>query len=261
MDNTTADALKIYLYSLLPSELVDGMTSVLNSAINGYQARQYNLSILSSGKFVEYALRALEFLSNKRYTPLSKKLPDFTTQRLDRFTDSFDVEPCKTLIPRVLFSMYCVRNKRGGIHVAINEPNRLDAAKLIYDMRWVVCEFISIVPNLNSGEVATALENFSSPLSQVIWDIDGTKRILSEKVSCSEGVLLLLYSCDSMSIDQLRAAIEYKNTARFKSIISTLHKRRLINCNSGNICTISPLGVVEVEKIINKIRSSNEIKD
>lgn len=261
MNNSVMGTLRTCLCSLMPLELVDGMMLGLNSAINGYQTRQYNLSILSSGKFVEFALRALDFLATGTYTPLSERLSDFNAQRLESFARDFGSEPCRTLIPKALFSMYCIRNKRGGIHVAVDKPSRIDAAKLIHDMKWVVYEFVSIMPNLNDEEVATALENFSSPLSQIVWDIDGTKRILSEKVSCSEGVLLLLCSCDSMSVDQLRAAIEYKNTARFKSIISVLHKRRLVNCNGNNICTISPLGVMEVEKIINKIRSLNEIKD
>lgn len=261
MDSSTIATLKTQLCSILPPELVDGMMSNLESAVNAYQTRQYDVSVLSSGKFVEFALRALEFLFGKVYTPLSNRLPNFTNQSLDDFATKFNTEPCKTLIPRTLFSMYCIRSKRGGIHVAINKPNCLDAAKLIYDMKWIIYELISTVPGSSDEVVATALENFSSPLSQIIWDIDDTKRVLSERISCSEQVLLLLYSCGDMRIDQLRSAIEYKNVSRFKNTILTLHKRRLINCGNNNYCTISPLGAREVEEIINKIRSSREIKN
>lgn len=251
MNNSTIKTLKNHLCSILPKELVDGMISKLLSAINCYQTKQYDMCILSSGKFVEFAVRALEYLSSASYTPLSEKLFNFTSRRLEQFAQNSDHEPYRTLIPRALFSMYCIRSKRGGIHVAITEPNRLDATKLIHDMKWVIYEFISSAPRSNSEQVVVALENFSSPLSQIIWDVDGTKRILSEKLSCSEQVLLLLCA-DSMSIDQLRLAIEYKNATRFKQVVSTLHKRRLINCHEEK-CTISPLGYEEAEKIIESI--------
>ncbi len=251
MGNPTTNALRTFLCSLLPTELADGMMSNLESAISSYQTQQYSTSVLATGKFVEFAIRALEFLSKKRYTPLSKNLQKFTNQRLDEFANQFDSEPCKTLIPRTLFSMYCIRNKRGGIHVATYEPNRLDAAKLIHDMKWVIYELASITCNTSDEKVVTLLENFSAPLSQVIWDVDNTRRVLSDRLSCQDQILLLL-SSRSMSLDQLRTATEYKNISRFRNIVLDLHKHRLINYHDG-ICTISPLGANAVEKIIKKL--------
>lgn len=251
MDNQTTNKLEGHLCSILPAELTGGIISNLKQGIEGYQTKQYDITTLSSGKFVEFSIRALEFLSSREYTPLSKTLKNFSVKRLDEFARLFDSEPCRTLIPKALFSMYCIRNKRGGIHVTGGSPNRLDAAKLVHDMRWITCEFVSTIPDLNEDEIIYMLDSLSSPLLQIVWDVGNTKRVLYKNATCLQQILLLLYSGGNMSISQLREAIEYKNTSRFKNNILCLHKQRLINCH-GEECIISPLGVVEVKKIINK---------
>lgn len=252
MSNQLIRELQDSLSNSIPKELVDRMFNNFEEAIENYLINKFDSVVMNAGKFVEANIRVLEYMSTEEYTPMSQKLGGFTQTMLNKFEQEAHGEPYRTLIPRALYSMYCIRNKRGGIHLSATVPSKLDATKLIQDMKWVIFEHAIANSAISENSLPPLLNAFSSPLSQVVWDIDNTKRVLSTKLSCRDQILVLLCTSSSMSVTDLLEAIEYKNHSRFKQIIASLHKQRLINYSAGR-CTISPTGKSEIASLTDEL--------
>ena len=89
---------------------------------------------------------------------MNKKLPIITEGLLKTFEQSYNSgEEYRIIIPRVLYSMYCIRNKRGMIHINNINPNRVDALYLINSSKWILSEIIRLTSNIDF-EIATEEE-------------------------------------------------------------------------------------------------------
>ena len=83
----------------------------------------------------------------------------------------------------------------------------------------------------------------------IIWDTGGKIRILKNDLNTTQKVICLLYYKDGQSENELYENTEYKNFSLFRNrILKSLHQRRFIEYNN-KVCKISPLGIIEAEKI------------
>ena len=60
-----------------------------------------------------------------------------------------------------------------------------------------------------------------------------------------------------MSDDDLRQQLEYTNRTLFNKILLDLHKLQLIDY-SQHFCILSPIGIKEVEKIMDKAKKKTD---
>jgi hypothetical protein len=108
----------ISIHSLFPSfpkPIIKNLEKSYNEIKINYAQRRYEPSELNGGKFCEVVLRILEWhtSSPKSYTPFGKSIRNFNqaTRRfesLSSFPDSIRFH-----IPKILNSIYDIRNKRG----------------------------------------------------------------------------------------------------------------------------------------------------
>src|SRR6266852_4686573 len=74
--------------------------------------RSWKTSELDSGHFVEAARRFVDFRLSGAYTPIGATLATFNSNELRRLESAAGPEAYRLHIPRALFSIYGLRNKR-----------------------------------------------------------------------------------------------------------------------------------------------------
>lgn len=236
--------------NLIPQELTTELLHSYNNALNEYSRQNWKHLINELAQFNEITYRIIEFLLTGSYTSLNDKLPIFNEKILMKWeTIPNKEENIRIIIPRVLYSMYCIRNKRGAIHKNNISPNKMDANILLYDSKWILAELFRICSKLSIEESQKIINFIINQEIDLLWHINDKSRILNPKLKCNEQILVLLYSNNTMCVNDLIKNIEYSNKSIFKTILRSLHKNRLIEYDGIN-CTISPKGSKQAEQII-----------
>lgn len=249
---TRSDIQKV-LTTVYPAELVDSMLTSYENALTEYKKEHWQYFGNEIGQFVEVARRMIEYQLDNRYTPLADKLANFNEKILTAWEnyDSKVSEVYRIVIPRCLYSMYCLRNKRGMIHKSHIDPNKMDASVLLSNTKWVLAEIFRQVSTMSFEETEEIVNSIMCKESSIVWDTGNCLRILDTKMSCKNKVLCLLYMKDAQTDTDLQKSTEYKNTTEFKRVLKTLHKEKLIEYFDSK-CMLSPTGLIEAESLLTR---------
>ena len=236
--------------NLIPQELTNELFQSYNKSLNEYSKQNWKYLINELAQFNEITYRIIEYLLTGSYTPIKDKLPIFNENILIKWENIPNKEEnIRIIIPRVLYSMYCIRNKRGAIHKNDISPNKMDANILLYDAKWILAELFRVCSKLSIEESQAVIDSIINREIDLMWKINDKTRILNQKMKCNDQILILLYSNSTMNVDDLIKNIEYSNKSTFKKILKDLHKKRLIEYDDIS-CTISPKGLIQAEQII-----------
>ena len=97
------------------------------------------------GKFVEITIRILEHITSGSFTPIESNLKvSETLKKFENLPKQNFPESIRIIIPRVLYSLYTFRSKRGGAHIKGVNPNHIDATYVISACDWVMAELIRL---------------------------------------------------------------------------------------------------------------------
>ena len=239
------------LETVYPHELAESLLVNYENALREFKKENWRYFGNEIGQFIEVSYRMIEFQLTAKYTPIANKLPNFNERILTTWENcgsAYD-ESYRIIIPRCLYAMYCIRNKRGMIHKNHIEPNKMDATVLLNDTKWVLSEFFRLSSNLSFDETEGIIDSIVCKENSLIWNAGSVLRVLDTRMSCADKVLCLLYICNSQTDTELRNSVEYKNQTEFKRVLKTLHNKRMIEYAAPN-CTLSPLGVQRVEEIL-----------
>ena len=104
--------------TVYPKELVESMLTSYEKALSEYKKNHWQYFGNEVGQFIEVARRIIEFQLTGQYTPLVDKLKNFNEKILVDWENNSAgaIEEYRIIIPRCLYAMYCLRNKRGMIH-------------------------------------------------------------------------------------------------------------------------------------------------
>ncbi len=237
--------------------------NIAENTINSYKEIEYNFllgkwksSELDAGHFVESLRRLIEFELFGNYTPFDKKLSNFTDEELKKYESGSGNESYRILIPRILKSIYNIRNKRGVGHITTISPNEMDSTYILYSVKWVLAELIRLKSSFSIPETQKLIDAIVERRIDIIWKFNGTSRILNAGIKTEEKILILLYDTSPQSELQLLKATGYTNSTNFAIILLKLHKLILINYEDG-FCMLSPKGLLKAEKILVKLKFSN----
>lgn len=237
----------------IPDELIKPLFEHFQKANNEFLKENWDYVGNEIGKFIEIAFRIVQNKNLEQYTPINKKLPIITEGFLKNFEQANDVgEEYRIIIPRVLYSMYCIRNKRGMIHINNINPNRMDALYLINSSKWILSEIIRSTSNIDFEIAMKIIDDILHKTTPYIWRNNDIVRVLNTKLNIKEKILILLYSEDKMSVERLFNCIEYKNKTIFKKYVMELHKSRFLEIDSNDECLILPNGIEYIEQILKK---------
>lgn len=241
-----------YLKSSYSADVVDALLSAYSEVLRNYRIEKWKPSELDAGHFVEAARRIVEQELFGVSTSLAKNLGSFNSAVLSKYESASGDEAFRVLIPRVLFSIYCIRNKRGVGHISSISPNKMDATFILNATKWVLAEFVRIASASDPDDAHALTDAILERNLDLVWDDGESFMILDKKLKAEQKVLVSLYKKDRRSINELQDAVGYRNRSRFRSIVEHLRSENLVDIVQGSLCKISPLGVREAEKILEK---------
>lgn len=240
-------------------KLIEELEKIYIKILSQYKYKNWQYFGSEVGQFNEIVYRLVEKELMGKYTPLDKKIPIFNDSVLQTWENSNKIcsdETFRVIIPRILFSMFCLRNKRGMVHKNEISPNEMDANILLANVKWIISELIRKSQNVDFAEAQDIIANINTKDMDLIWNFDGKIKVLGN-MPTKKKVLILLYIKNKMSDDDLRQQLEYTNRTLFNKILLDLHKLQLIDY-SQHFCILSPIGIKEVEKIMDKAKKKTD---
>ena len=121
----TRSDIQTVLESVYPHELAESLLINYENALREFKKGNWRYFGNEIGQFIEVSYRMIEFQLTANYTPIANKLPNFNERILiawENYGSTYD-EVYRIIIPRCLYAMYCLRNKRGMIHKNHIDPN------------------------------------------------------------------------------------------------------------------------------------------
>jgi hypothetical protein len=221
-----------------------------------YFLKSWKTSELDAGHFVESVRRLIELKLFGKYTPISKGLAPFNDKTMLGYVNSQGDESYRIHIPRVLLTVYGIRNKRGVGHISHVSPNHLDATFIVSSVKWVLAEIIRINSSYKPDETSKIVDHIVDRSIEGVWEESDITRILVDGLSLKEQIVFLLYATDEIFDQKILEIIEYKNQAYFKRTLKQLHSARYIEYKPNGECILSPKGSTYAESIVlNKVNA------
>lgn len=242
------------LKSAYPNELVDAVLLSYGEIETNFCAGKWKASELDSGHFVEGVRRIIESRLFGSYTAIGHNLPNFHDGELRRYEQANGDESFRILIPRALKSIYGIRNKRGVGHLGPVSPNEMDSLYILGTAKWVLAELLRLASNSTPAQVQEEISRIVERRIPVLWKQGDISRVLDSRWKAREQVLIHLYDQSPQKISDLMNKIEYKNKTNFMKIMKRLHASGLIHLAASEDTLITPLGIVEVERLLNVAR-------
>lgn len=233
-------------------KLAEHILNSFKEVEKNFHLKSWKTSSLDVGHFVEAVRRFIEFKLFGQYTPINKPLPNFNEKCLNSYLNKQGEDSYRIHIPRLLFTIYGIRNKRGIGHISNIKPNKIDSTLILSSCKWVLAEIIRINSQLPIDETEKLIDEIVERNIEGIWEVGETVRILKDGLSLKEKILYLLYNKQSLNDSEIKKITEYSNMTYLKKTLREFHKKRLIEYKDDGECILSPKGAVEAEKIILK---------
>lgn len=204
---------------------------------------------LDAGHFVEAIRRFLELKLFGSYTPLEDSLRKFNEAELQRYAGVSGLDSYRLIIPRIIFSIYTLRNKRGIGHLSGADPSGMDSNFLSSSCKWVLAEIIRTESGLAEAESLVLIEKIVNRDIPIIWKTADFSIITDTVLSTKDKILVLLLDEDGLSFEKIKAATRYANVTRLRAYIRMLGRSGYVHAHDSKIY-LSPSGQIEAERIL-----------
>jgi hypothetical protein len=238
------------LKSKLPPDLVNALLASYNELKQNFYIGKHEPSELNGGKFCEACFRILQHETNGgSYTSIGTSVPDLIGKLRDfeKLPATTTNESFRIHIPRVLVTIYNIRNKRGVGHLGGDvNPNYTDSSLLVACADWIMAELFRIYYQCSLEEAQGIVNAIIQRRLNLIHEIETTKRVLLPSLSSRNQTLLLLASIypNKALVSNLISWIEPGNKSRYQNnVLRQLHKDRLIEYDKSGWCVILPTGL------------------
>lgn len=239
-----------------PADVCDALLESYREIEENFSLQKWKVTELDAGHFVEASRRLIEHELFGSHTSIGKNLPSFNDAELKRYENAQGDESLRMLIPRVLKSIFNIRNKRGIGHLGVISANEMDSTLILYNVKWVLAEFVRLATGTDPNTTQKMLDSIVERRVGVLWKHQGITRVLESKMDARDQVLVLLFDSSPLREADLQRIIEYKNTTNFRKILKRLHVSRMIDWTQGGPAFITPKGSAQAEAVILKFRPS-----
>jgi hypothetical protein len=235
----------------LPQGLRSELLAEFAKITINYRERRWEAAELDGGRLCEVAYTILDAYTSGGTYPATASKPryfDSACRTLESRT-SYPVSARMT-IPRVLVSLYDVRNHRNVGHVGGDvDANHMDAELVLAMSKWIVAEMVRLFHNIDVKTATDVVDALVDRTLPIIWEVDGVKRVLDTSLSLTEQTLLLLYSePGAVSDKDLAKYLEQDRLANYRRVLDKLHKVRKVEWNKATgLVTLGPPGRDDVE--------------
>ncbi|MGE5580568.1 MAG: hypothetical protein ACM3WU_11090 [Bacillota bacterium] len=242
---------EIILKSRYPPDLVASLLDSYSQVKEYLLLRKFKPGELEAGFFVESVRRILEFELLPPHTPIGTNLPVFGDKEMKRYEDAAGDESFRLHIPRVLKSIYNLRNKRGVGHLSLVIANTIDCTYIAAACDWVLAELVRLTSTLPFDECQRLVERIVARRVPAVFKVGTTHRVLRPNLRKRDQVLLLLLDNGApVQAKTLQSWVEYRNPTDFHFLLKSLHKERLIEYSADGTCTLTPLGEQVAEDLL-----------
>ncbi|MEI4508146.1 hypothetical protein WBQ88_12430 [Sphingopyxis sp. CCNWLW253] len=237
-----------FLSDISTVEIGEALSRTYDDIVRHYVSRNWKSAGLDAGHFVEACRRFLEYKLFGAATPISKALSNFSDAALAKYLSASGDEAYRILIPRLLWALYALRNKRSIGHLGAVPASEIDASILLNGAKWIISEIVRIESSLSQADTAALVRGIIARQEVIVWKDGPVTRVLDQSLEAREKALVLLAFTGDKSEDDLRIDVCYKNPTNFRKILKRLDESGLI-FHSKELCCISPTGTAEAEKI------------
>ncbi|WP_456397555.1 hypothetical protein [Desulfurobacterium sp.] len=201
------------------------------------------------GKFVEITIRTLEYITSGRYTSIESDLKvSETLKKFENLPKQDFPESIRILIPRVLYSLYTFRSKRGGAHIKEVNPNHIDATYVVSACDWIMAELIRLYHTNEEKEIQKIINSIVDRNVPILEEFGGDLKILDPSFSVPDKILIILYKKHPypVSTDDLKRWIKTKSPTHINTALRRLDDNGLVyRKNKENIITKQGIAYVE----------------
>ncbi|MCR9088048.1 MAG: hypothetical protein NXH97_15040 [Rhodobacteraceae bacterium] len=219
--------------SAIPPALLGPLIEQFEAALAEYRAGDWEKVGMKAGKFCELAYCICEGHATRSYANAPSKPRNIfdACRALEKHNGTRGRSVC-IQIPRVLMSLYELRNNRAIGHVSSEiDPNHMDAEFFLRGMKWVMAEFIRFFSSLAVDDSRDLVEAVTARSLPVVWRSGNTRRVLDPAKSADEKMLILAYTESSaVAVVDLLKWSEYANGSRLRrEVLKKLHMKAWIH--------------------------------
>src|SRR4051794_12450373 len=109
------------------AEIGNAIDATYAEIVRHYVLRNWKTAGVDAGHFVEAVRRFLELRLLGKATPIGKSLSKFNESEIAKYRDASGDESYRILIPRILWGLYALRNKRSIGHLGAVPASEIDA--------------------------------------------------------------------------------------------------------------------------------------
>lgn len=201
------------------------------------------------GKFVEITIRILEHITSGSFTPIESNLKvSETLKKFENLPKQNFPESIRIIIPRVLYSLYTFRSKRGGAHIKGVNPNHIDATYVISACDWVMAELIRLYHINGEKEIEKIINSIVDRRVPILEEFGEDLKILDPSLSVPDKILIILYKKhpNSVSTDELKKWIKTRTSTHINTALRRLDDKGFVyRKNKENIITTKGIAYVE----------------
>lgn len=242
-----------FVASGLPPAVVRHLLQEYIDAKGRYYLGDHRPTEVDAGRFAEAALRLVEHALFGTHTALSKSMPKLTTQRLAQLESAACAhESLRVHVPRALFSVYAVRNKRDAAHLNDGiDANLQDATYVVAVLDWVLAEFVRIYHDVPAAMAQAIIADLVVREVPVVEEIDG-QPVLLKALGLSDRILVFLYRAGrdlGLEIPELQRQMRHPDRSNLTKAVNNLDKKGLVlrHPKSGR-AHITSAGLADVER-------------
>jgi hypothetical protein len=183
----------------LPPQLVDKLEEAYSELKHNFYLGKHKPSELEGGHIAELVLRILQWATGgtggHSFTPLGQQIPrfDLEVRRLESLPATYS-KSLRVHIPRVLLSMYDVRNSRGVGHPGGDvDPNLADATLVITAADWVIAELLRIYHGVSLDEAQAIVDGLVQRRVPIVQMFGDFPKVLRTDLTNPYRALVILY--------------------------------------------------------------------
>lgn len=223
-----------------PQNYVDLLEQEYNELKNSYYSEDKTKVGIHSGRISELISSLLclkefnqnEDLNNIKFDPNISKLENSPKS-------SPQEEISRLLIPRVLRSIYTIRNKKKIAHIKTFDPIKIDLKYINIAIDWVISQILIIYCNVNSDEILKYFERVSlDDFKKVERFENGDIVFNAPNLSLTNKLLFILadfYNKGRIDEDTLLKISKPKNNSYIRTYLNRMEKNTLVHINEEGI--------------------------
>lgn len=245
----------VTLLSTLPTGLRTPLIEEYSSIVQNFMERRWSPSELSGGKFCEIVYTILDGYSSGSFAASPNKPRNFVDACRALESKAATARSFQILIPRLLPTLYEIRNNRGVGHAGGDvDPNQMDASAVLAMSSWVMAELVRVFHNVTIEEAQLAADSLVERPMPFVWSDGDIRRVLRTNLKLKDQIMLLL-GAESAAVkaDDIFSWTEYSNRSHFNKVLNELHGKRFIELQkTGNVLVLPP-GSNYVTELIRKL--------